>query len=279
MTPLDWLRLQVWRWERGYFWFLRSSRKHEYPTIIYCGLPGSGKTLMMVRDCVKLMRRGYVVYSNMAIHDPVTGRRAGGVGSWLDMLRVSVEALEDRAECLESGREPVPGVIFAFDELHLMCDAREWANTPKWWLNLIAQRRHFCVGVIGTTQYPGQVEKRLRTLMDLQISIMRPFRRVPIVSRMPIFCFRELDPVAVEFDPLNAEYKQRYYTWMPWFAYAGYSTNELITSDDWAGYTDAETAQEISVLTERAKRAAARLSDEPQVFMDLFGYEDSDAAA
>lgn len=262
------LRLMLWLYRNRLMWFQRPVPKHEYPTTIYCGLPGSGKTLLMVRDCIRLMRRGYRVYSNMAIHDPLTGNRCGSVGSWLDMLRLSVESLEYRAECLETGTEPVPGVVFAFDELHLICDAREWAKTPKWWLNLIAQRRHLCVGVIGTTQHADQVEKRLRTLMDLQVSVYRPGRRVPLIKRLPWFALRELNPALVEFDPLNAEMKQTFHFWMPWFAYAGYSTTELVTSDDWASYTDEQSAAEIADLTNRAKAAAARLGQEPAIFPD-----------
>jgi len=261
-----WCRVQVWLFRHRLMWFQRKYATHEYPTVIYAGLPGSGKTLLMVRDCVRLMRRGFEVYSNMAIHDPLTGKCAGLVGSWVEMLRVSVEALEERAGCVENGLDPVPGVVFAFDELHLICDAREWASTPKWWLNLIAQRRHFGVGVIGTTQVAGQVEKRLRTLMDVQLSLARPFRRIPGLRRLPLFDVRELDPMLVETDPTNSILKERMRVWMPWYAYAGYSTTELVISDDWASYTDDAIVAEVAVLTTRAKAAADRLGAAPLIF-------------
>jgi len=267
---VKWLKLQLWLYRNRLMWFQRRRPRHEYPTTIYAGMPGSGKTLLMVRDVVRLMRRGFDVYSNMAIHDPLTGQMCGVVGSWLDMLRLSVVALEERADALDAGREPVPGVIFAFDELHLICDAREWAKTPKWWLNLIAQRRHLCVGVIGTTQVASQVEKRLRTLMDYQISVFRPWRRILGLRAIPLFAIRELNPAAVEFDPLNAESKETRHILMPWYAYAGYSTTELVTSDDWAGYTDDESSAEIQALTERAKAAAARLGSLPLIFCDEY---------
>lgn len=259
-------RVQWWKHKNRLHWWQRRIPIFEYPTTIYSGLPGSGKTLLMVRDCIRMLRVGFRVYSNMAIHDPLTGRMAGGVGSWVDMLRLSVEALEERADRKEAGLPALPGVVFAFDELHLICDAREWQGTPKWWLNLIAQRRHFGVGVIGTTQVAGQVEKRLRTLMDLQVSILRPWKRILGLRRFPVFRVRELDPVLIEADPLNAESRQSWMLWMPWYAYAGYSTSELIISDDWAAYSDTAIQEEISKLTVRAKVAADRLGDAPLIF-------------
>jgi len=265
---ITWVRLLWWRLVNRQYWWLRRHTTHEYPTVIYAGLPGSGKTLLMTRDVIKLMRRGFRVYSNMAIHDPVSGCRAGVVGSWVEMLSLSVDALQERADCLESGRTPPPGVVFAFDELHLICDAREWASTPKWWLNLVAQRRHFGVGIIGTTQLATQVEKRLRTLMDLQLSISRPFRRIPFLKRLPIFDVRELDPMLLETDPANSILTEKIRVWMAWYAFAGYSTGELIISDDWSSYTDDAITEEVGELTRRAKQAAERLKGDPLIFVE-----------
>jgi len=312
------LRLWVWLWRSRLTWWHRRKPGIEMPMRLYVGLPGSGKTLLAVTDGIRMMRRGRRVASNMRIIDRLTGLEAEPCGSWLDMLRLTVDALERH--------EPI---MFVWDELHLSCDARSWASTPAWWLALIAQRRHYGVSFIGTTQAVDQIEKRLRTLVDY-ICLVRPAKGsnqalvvalggalvggliaaggafsipgyalelwspwwgvVPLFvcgltallvvwKPLPVFSESVVDAasidratVVVSSDGKGASagiqshgYMPRY---VPWFAFAGYSTRELMLGDDFSGYKDEEVVSEIADLTNRAIAALAP-GARPECFADV----------
>lgn len=252
-------------WRERLIWFLREPPVWEFSTRIYEGQPGSGKTLAMVRDAVELMRHGVVVYSNLQIVDRVSGQRSRPMDSWLGMLRATVD-------CLESGDR----VVFAIDEIHLMCDARNWQLTPGWWLNLMAQRRHYGIGVLGTTQDVSTVEKRLRQLVGLLVR-MRRLVRLPtwlpgarVLNRLAWFRFQEIDGRTIsDATPTGATVGAGYISWMPWYAFGGYDTRALMSSDDFAGYTDEAAAAEVAELTARA-RAICGERWEPAVFAEIF---------
>lgn len=150
-----------WMVRNHYIWFLRR-RPFDMPSCIYEGLPGSGKTLAMVRDCVKWMREGYTVASNLRIRDALTGVESLPCRTWIDMLRIVAEH-----------KQQDKPIIVALDEIHLLCDAREWANTPAWWRDMMSQKRKHKIGLIGTTQALSQVEKRLRTLVAYMVRLDR----------------------------------------------------------------------------------------------------------
>jgi len=221
-------------------WFQRKKPAVEWDTRIYAGLPGSGKTLFMVRDCIQLLRQGVRVYANMKIRDPLTGRESLPLCGWLDMLRASVLCLEDN----------IP-TVFAFDEIHLAADARQWASTPVWWLNLMAQRRHFGVGLIGTTQDPGQVEKRLRLLIGRVVSV-RPSALRRLWGRLPLFSVQEVDMALIDVPEADSGSGAWFFTWVKADAFHGYSTRELMASLDFAELKDEEAKAEVRLLTERA---------------------------
>lgn len=239
-VPIGTGRLQLWRWlwSRRLFWFQRRPPQLEFETRLYVGLPGSGKTLTLVRDGIYYMRAGIRVAANFApVRDPYYGYEAEMCGSWLDMLRMTVDALEKN--------EPI---VFLFDELHNICDARSWQNTPGWWRNIVSQRRHLGVGIMGSTQVVDQVEKRLRTLVDAIVQVHHP---LPKWSRLPVVVERWLDARLVESETESAATRSFMWSWVPWWAYAGYSTRTVVASDDFAGYSDEEAAAEVAALTAR----------------------------
>lgn len=261
-------KLWKWKYSHKYHWWQREKPHQEFSTRIYSGLPGSGKTLKMVEDCIALMRKGVVVYSNLTIIDPEYGHRSRPLGSWLEMLRASVEALEE-------GKP----TVFAIDEIHLMCDARNWSKTPGWWLNLIAQRRHYGVGIIGTTQAIDQVEKRLRTLVDFILEVHMPIQRgwflskIPIIKKIPLMRVNQIDARVID-NPNVEEKDKRFGKWVlvSWLGYHGYSTQELMASDDFIGYKEDDIAEEINILTQKAINLAV-FKDAPVFAIEIFGKE------
>ena len=233
-----------WLWRQEFLWFLRAAPRKEWDTRIYEGLPGSGKTLLMVRDCCELMRQGVRVYANVQIRDPYSGCEALPLGGWLDMLRASVKTLEDG----------IP-TMFAFDEIHLACDARSWQNTPAWWLNLMAQRRHYGVGLIGTTQNADAVEKRLRMLIG-RIVRVRPTILRKWWWRLPLFSTQDVDMSLVDV-PDQDSVSAGALTWIGAHGFHGYSTSQLMATLDFSALTDDEATAEIAELTARAQAFAS----------------------
>jgi hypothetical protein len=220
-----------------YVWFLRRPLPGEFHTRIYEGLPGSGKTLMMVRDAVLLMRSGVRVCSNLRIRDILTGIESESCATWLEMLEWSVQTLRD-------GRP----TVFCLDEIHLMCDSREWKSTPSWWRNLMAQRRHFGIGIIGTTQDLSQVEKRLRTLVKHLVRI----RRVRL-WKFPIYRSVMLDPSSIDSPGEAARpIGSASWHWVKADAFHSYSTREVMKSEDMAIYNDEQLASRIAELSSEA---------------------------
>lgn len=292
----QWLKVAVWVWRNKLGWWHRKRRPNERPLRLYVGMPGSGKTLLAVADAVRLMRQGVRVASNVRIVDRVSGQEAEPCGSWLDMLRLTVDSLEKGV-----------GLVVVWDELHLACDARAFMSTPAWWLALIAQRRHYGIGFIGTTQHPDQVEKRLRTLVDF-VSLVKPVRGwvqslsallvagivaggvagigafrlgefrlalwspwwalVPLLAGVGVSLLLLFKPLPVVGEALvdtrtlddpatKMEAKGHVARWVPWYAYAGYSTAEIMLGDDFRAYKDEEVEAEIRALTARAIAAVA----------------------
>lgn len=258
------VRADYWRWlyRQEYFWFQRKAPHREFQTRIYEGLPGSGKTVFMVRDCIELMREGVIVYSNVAMRDPLTGRSARPLGGWLDMLRASVDTLRMVRDCEDRG-EVAPGVVFAFDEIHLAADARAWAKTPAWWLNLMAQRRHYGIGLMGTTQNAETIEKRLRLLIGC-VRRVRPMFLRRVWWRLPLFTSQDVDMALIDI-PGEEALGASSISWVKAHGFHGFSTRELMASLDFADLTDDETAAEIRALTAEA-RTLATPADIPALY-------------
>lgn len=257
---VDYWRYQAWLYRRRYLWFQRAPSRSEFDTRIYEGLPGSGKTLLMVRDVIELMRNDVIVFSNVYCRDPLTGRESLPLGGWLSMLRSSVEQIErikqydDAEEWFKHGGPdpglPPPSVVFAFDEVHLAADARSWGSTPPWWLNLMAQRRHYGVGMIGTTQDLSTVEKRLRMLVGRVVDV-RPTMIRRWWKRVPLFVVHDIDQ-SVRGDGVGEPIGPAHWTWVGAHAFHGYSTREIMATVDFADLTDDAAKEEVAALTQRA---------------------------
>lgn len=256
-SPIEVGRQYLWRWREREFWFLRRSYKHM-DLMLWAGLPGSSKTLWGVRDAVMLLRSGENVYSNLYIRDRLTGVESKPCRSWLDMMRIAVAALE-RGE----------SAWFFWDELHLYADARMWALTPPFLLTLFAERRHYRIGLLASTQHVDQVEKRLRTLVDSIVQV-RPTAVRKFVQRwfhreLPLFWYEELDGSMVDGVAQGMRSREEAVVskglrWAPWFVWNSYSTHQIVLGEDLALYKDEEIRAEIAALE---VRAAACMAPEP----------------
>lgn len=242
-NPVAWFRAWRFAYRQELLFWRRKAPMFEMPTKLYCGLPGSGKTLMATRDAIVLMRRGVRVLSNYYIVDPLTGVEAVRIESWFDMLVYAVDAVV-------SGTP----TVFVIDEIHLWANARFYQQTPGWWLGLVAQRRHYGVGIIGTCQSMGQVEVALRRLIDVVV-----FVTPTLTKKLPIFTLRAVPAILLDADgkiETNLVKKvPRRFTTMRWWVYGGYSTAELVAVAEWSD--DAETVATIGRLSDAAQALTA----------------------
>lgn len=272
-NPIERGRLTLWRLKEREYWWLRKSYKAMDLTL-YAGLPGSSKTLWGVADSVQLLRAGENVYSNLYIRDRLTGRESKPCASWLDMMRIAVDALE-RGE----------SAWFFWDELHLWADARAWSLTPPFLLTLFAERRHYRIGLLASTQHVDQVEKRLRTLVDRIVQVrptgLRRFIRAWFKREFPLFWREEIDGMLVDGVAGGTRTPEeaiisRGFCWAPWYAWGSYSTHEIVLGEDLSIYKDEEIRQEIAALEKRAE--ACMTPDPIKSYQERFIKEVEDCA-
>jgi len=253
--PGLWARLKFYH-SLGLLWFQRVRPVAEFDTRIYLGRPGAGKTLFATRDAVLLMRQGVRVAANYKIRDPLTGQECERIGSWLDFLRLSVDAIVTR--------QPL---VFVIDEINMWAPARFYQKVPGWWLTLMSQRRHFGVGIIATAQNFEGVEVYLRRLVNHVVFLKAPVISVPVrvsaewrMVRLPWFFAAAMDPLdaekatAVTTDAKGAVARSRMplgdFVHMPAWVYGAYDTREIVQVEEWQD--DEDVTLEIADMMKEA---------------------------
>lgn len=231
-----WFRLQVWKWNERLFWFQSKPKHPEFRTFFVEGKKGEGKTRYLTGWACQQMRRGVRICANYTITDRLTGSTSVPVTGWLDVLRLSVEAL----------REEIP-TVFVIDEFHLWADSRSWQKTPEWFRGWLAQSRHYGVGICGSVQNFKTVELRARQIADE----LRRIRKVSFFS-VPLFRTEVVEPESVDAE---GDYSLREPHWGLFKWYAGYDTRELITVEEWL--TDDAINAEVAALTAEAAALVA----------------------
>lgn len=141
---------------------LTKNYKNKYPTILYFGLKGSGKTTILTSIALKWLKQGKTVYSNYAlpgciVYDP---RRLGEF-------------------C------PEPDSLIICDEIALAFNNRNYQDFPKSVNEFITyQRQHRCVFVCAT-QIFDSFDKKIRGQLD-QLYQVKKIGRVFVVARQII---------------------------------------------------------------------------------------------
>jgi len=123
----------------------------------YFGLPGAGKSYLLAMDAIKLMNKGYNVYSNF----PVLGA-----------YKMSYEQL------LEVPRFERPAVLL-LDEVQRYANAREWASLPDTLYFVFSQGRKLGLDLFYSAQDSSRVDKTLREVTNYfyDIAAIRFFTR------------------------------------------------------------------------------------------------------
>lgn len=218
----------VFCWRNRLVWFLQKPL-WEFPTRMYVGRPGQGKTQLLIKDVVKLLRKGNRVVANMTIRDPKTGLCTSMVRSWLEVLEAIAQAVED----------DVP-LIVCIDEVNSWAPSRFSKNTPMWWLSLMAQRRKMRVGFILTSQVFARVEIVLRELVNTVV-----FCSKIKFFRLQVFGRKAVDPLDVDAAAAGASgtnvqtaaARERLGfgrpVWIRGYLRGAYNTYEVVQFEDW----------------------------------------------
>jgi len=124
----------------------------------YFGLPGSGKSYLLAIDAIKLLSKGYNVYSNY----PVLGA-----------YKLSYEQL------LQVPRFKRPALLL-LDEVQRFANAREWVSLPDSLYFVFSQGRKLGLDLYYSAQDSSRVDKTLREVTNLfyDITSIRFFSRL-----------------------------------------------------------------------------------------------------
>jgi hypothetical protein len=123
----------------------------------YIGIPGAGKTLSMTVRAFKHRNQYAEIITNYSLDFPECKAkivRFTDADELLGMLSTCLDAADEKKR------------LVLLDEVHLIFDARMWANVPPEFLRILAQPRKAGLDMYYTAQHESQVEKRLRTVTN-----------------------------------------------------------------------------------------------------------------
>lgn len=149
------------------------------------GRPGQGKSVWLVGEILRYLRKGYCVYTNVSISDIRLAER------YKDKL-FFIESLDD---CLEL-RE---GKII-LDEVQTYLNSRHWDKLDVQFQLLLQQHRKRGLDIIGATQSIKRADVVFRELVQYFYRIQKVFViRVPKYNDVfGFFLLREYDPDDIE---------------------------------------------------------------------------------
>lgn len=177
----------------------------------YCGLGGSGKTLSMVYQLIKIKNK----YPDVKILTNFNFDYADGkIESWRDLLNTTnyktftitektynkylrhkvykeselwldVEDLKD-----ENGEYDLNfkvrkncGVVFGFDEIHLTFESTRWQDAPCNILDYISQQRKLHKQILASSQVFTRIDKKLREQTNYVIDCISLFLGRLIINK------------------------------------------------------------------------------------------------
>lgn len=119
---------------------------------LFTGRPGSGKTYMLVKQGIKLLKKGETVYSNVLIN--LTDEEQEKFGNRLRYWR----SLQDLVR-IKNG-------YILLDEAHIYMPSRNWEKLPVEMQYKLSQHRKEGLHIIGTTQSIKRIDTIMRELID-----------------------------------------------------------------------------------------------------------------
>lgn len=121
------------------FLYLTREYRKTYPTILFFGLKGSGKTTSLVQIALKWLKAGHPVYSSFPIPGCylIDGRRLGDF-------------------------QPLPESLILIDEVGILFDNRRWESFSDSTNRFLKYQRQYRATLIAATQVFDEMDKKLR---------------------------------------------------------------------------------------------------------------------
>lgn len=139
----------------------------------YTGLPGSGKTLHVMREALWAARRGQGIVTNVAIDWGAAGIHPRGGYAYMPTLGIDagpddVMGARTVRRAMASGGGEGRWLI-VWDEAQIALGSRDWnAAGRREWLRWFAEHRKVGANVILVTQDLSGLDKRVRGLVEYE---------------------------------------------------------------------------------------------------------------
>jgi len=168
------------------------------------GRPGMGKSIYLVGEIVRHLRRGKKVYTNVAINDVKFAQK------YVNQL-FSIDSLEDIVDLRE-------GEI-VLDEVHIYLNSRNWDKLDVRFQLFLQQHRKRGLNITGAVQSIKRADVVFRELIQVFYRIKKIVSfKVPYWGKaFGFFYIREYDPDDIESG--GSKSNQTALSWpMPYFA-------------------------------------------------------------
>ncbi len=148
----------------------------EHGIYCYCGRLGQGKTYTMVKDLVRRLNQGYVVYCNFTINWAGYDQRknpfsllCGALGLKRKFVKYPVTNLRKMPtdENWHSEFGKLRNCIVAIDEAYILFDSYQMSKMPMYQRLNILQTRKFDRSIWYTTQRPTNVHVIMRGMTNV----------------------------------------------------------------------------------------------------------------
>lgn len=165
---------------------------YKYVNIFQCigifGKPGSGKSLLLTRECYQHVQKGWEVYADFPC--------------FIDKVQQFSDTDFKSGKWLPDGRDKKgkirKKILVCIDEIGTLYNNRDFKNnfteeTLKWW----KEHRHRGVKIIYASQAYNDMDKKLRVLTDYYYLLKQPFFK--------LIRFAKLVQVSTEISNENKE--------------------------------------------------------------------------
>jgi len=146
------------------------------------GRPGTGKTVFLVSEIIRMASRGLDVYTNVEVKFPLADRR--------NKFIHRIESLEDILHLRE-------GEI-VLDEVQTYLNSRNWDKLDIRFQLLLQQHRKRGLNILGATQSVTRVDVVFRQLVQRFYDVRRVFIVKLFGKPFGLFVLREYDPDSIE---------------------------------------------------------------------------------